>query len=332
MATISEIAQKANVSRTLVSRVLNNKPGVSPANREKILSVIKEYNYVPNGLARALVLQKTSTIGVVMDELCQSFFFDLIRGLQDAGEELGYNMLFCSGNNNIDTKMKYVDYFSQGRTDGIIAYGSNLTDEQIFRSIAEKSKCVLIEGNLPNCNVNKIQLDNFKGAYLATEHLIHLGYKNILHISGDMNYDVSLERLNGYVQAMHDHKIPLKPNSIIYADYGEDVAYRQMKQLLDSGLKPDACFVGADKPAFGVLRAAMEKGLSFPDDLAVIGFDDDTPDSRNILFPGLTTMRQPLYEMGRTSVELLVDSIKHPDQEPMTKKFETTLIIRDTCP
>ena len=241
-------------------------------------------------------------------------------------------MLFCSGSNNIDIKMKYVDYFSQGRTDGIIAYGSNLTDEQIFRSIAEKSKCVLIESNLSNCNVNKIQLDNFQGAYLATEHLIKLGYKNILHISGDMNYDVSLERLNGYVQAMHDYKIPLKPGSIVYADYGEDVAYQQMKQLLDSGLKPDACFVGADKPAFGVLRAAMEKGLSIPDDLAVIGFDDDTPDSRNIVFPGLTTMRQPLYEMGRASVELLVDSIEHPEREAITKKFDTKLIIRETCP
>lgn len=332
MATISEIAQKANVSRTLVSRVLNNKPGVSPKNREKILSVIKEYNYVPNGLARALVLQKTFTIGVVMDELCQSFFFDLIKGLQDAGEELGYNILFCSGSGSMDIKMKYVDYFSQGRTDGIIAYGSNLTDERIFRSIAEKSKFVLIEGNVPNCNINKIRLDNFKGAYLATEHLIRLGYKNIVHISGDMNYDVSLERLNGYVQAMHDHRIPLSPDSILYADYGEEIAYRQMKQFLDSGKRPDACFAGADKPAFGALRAAMEKGLSFPDDLAVIGFDDDTPDSRDIVFPGLTTMRQPLYEMGRASVELLIDSINHPEKEAVTRNFETTLIIRDTCP
>lgn len=331
MATISEIAQKANVSRTLVSRVLNNKPGVSPENREKILSIIKEYNYVPNGLARALVLQKTLTIGVVMDDLCESFFFNLIKGLQDAGEELGYNMLFCGGSSNLDIKMKYVDYFSQGRTDGIIAYGSNLTDEQLFRNIAEKSKCVIVESNLSNCKVNQVQLDNFHGAYLATEHLIKLGYKNIIHITGDMNYDVSLERLNGFVQAMHDYRIPLNLGSIIYADYRENVAYQQMKQLLNSGQKPDACFVGADKPAFGVLRAAMENGLNFPNDLAVIGFDDDTPDSRDIVFPGLTTMRQPLYEMGRASVELLVDSINHPEHEAVTKKFQAELIIRDTC-
>ena len=116
MATISEIASEANVSRTLVSRVLNNKPGVSQKNRQKILEIMEKHNYVPNGLARALVLQKTMTIGVVMDDLCNDFFFNLINGLQDAGEEHGYNMLFCSSRRDTATRMKYVDYFSQGRT------------------------------------------------------------------------------------------------------------------------------------------------------------------------------------------------------------------------
>lgn len=332
MATISEIAKEANVSRTLVSRVLNNKSGVSPENRKKILEVMKKHNYVPNGLARALVLQKTMSIGVVMDDLCNDFFFDLITGLQDAGEEHGYNMLFCSGRNDIQTRMKYVDYFSQGRTDGIIAYGSNRQDEELFRSIAAKAvNCVLIEGSPDDCKVNKILLDNFRGAYTATEHLIKQGYHHIIHITNDMNYDVSLERLNGFVQAMHDYRIPLGPDSIVYADCFEKVAYQQMKRLLTEGKKPDACFVGADKPAYGVLRAAMEAGLSIPGDLAVIGFDDDTPVSRDMLFPGLSTMRQPLYEMGKAGVELLLDKIAHPEKEVETRTFEAELILRDTC-
>lgn len=332
MATISEIAKEANVSRTLVSRVLNNKPGVSPENRQKILDIIEKHNYVPNGLARALVLQKTMSIGVVMDDLCNDFFFDLIRGLQDAGEKYGYNMLFCSGRSDITTKMKYVDYFSQGRTDGIIAYGSNREDEELFRSIAAKSiPCVLIEGRLEDYKVNQILLDNFHGAYTATEYLIKQGYHNIIHITNDMNYDVSLERLNGFVQAMHDYRIPLGPDSIIYADCFEKVAYQQMKHLIAKGKKPDACFVGADKPAFGVLRAAMEAGLSIPEDLAVIGFDDDAPVTRDMIFPGLSTMRQPLYEMGKAGVELLLDAIAHPDKEAETRTFEAELILRDTC-
>lgn len=332
MATISEIAKEANVSRTLVSRVLNNKPGVSPENRRKILETMEKYNYVPNGLARALVLQKTMTIGVVMDDLCNDFFFNLINGLQDAGEEHGYNMLFCSGRKDIATRMKYVDYFAQGRTDGIIAYGSNREDEELFRSIANKPiNCVLIEGNLNECPINKILLDNFQGAYKATEHLIKQGYHNIIHITNDMNYDVSLERLNGFVQAMHDYRIPLGPDSIIYADCFEKVAYQQMKRLLAEGRKPDACFVGADKPAYGVLRAALEAGLSIPGDLAVIGFDDDTPMSRDMVFPGLTTMRQPLYEMGKAGVELLLEAIADPSREAQTRTFAAELILRETC-
>ncbi len=332
MATISDIARQANVSRTLVSRVLNNKPGVSPENRKKILEIIEENHYVPNGIAKSLVLQRTNTIGVVMDDLCNSFFFRLIAGLQDAAEAQGYNILFCSGRKDMATKLKYVDYLTGGCTDGIIAYGSCFDDEELFRYVAAKSaNSVLIESGLNGCAADKILLDNFHGAYTATEHLIRQGRRNIIHVTCDMNYDVGLERLNGFVQAMHDYRMPLGPDSILYADHFEDIAYQQMKKRLSQGTRPDACFAGADKPAFGVLRAALETGLSVPGDLAVIGFDDDVPDSRDILFPPLSTMRQPLYEMGQAGVDLLIDRIRNPGREAETRTFEAKLILRETC-
>lgn len=332
MATISDIARQANVSRTLVSRVLNNKPGVSPENREKIIQIIEENHYVPNGLAKSLVLQKTNTIGVIMDDLCNDFFFKLINGLQDAAEAQNYNILFCSGRKNMSTRLKYVDYLTGGCTDGIIAYGSCFDDEELFRYVAKKSaNSVLIESNLSGCTVDKILLDNFRGAYTATEHLIRQGRKHIIHVTCDMNYDVGLERLNGFVQAMHDYRMPLGPDSILYADHFETTAYQQMQKRLSQGTRPDACFAGADKPAFGVIRAAMEAGLSIPGDLSVIGFDDDVPDSKDMLFPPLSTMRQPLYEMGQAGVALLIDRINHPDREPVTKTFEAELILRKTC-
>lgn len=332
MATISDIARQANVSRTLVSRVLNNKPGVSPENRKKILEIIEENHYVPNGLAKSLVLQKTNTIGVIMDDLCNDFFFKLIAGLQDAAEAHGYNILFCSGRKDMTTRLKYVDYLTGGCTDGIIAYGSCFDDEELFRYVAAKSaNSVLIESNLSGCAADKILLDNFHGAYTATEHLIRQGRKNIIHVTCDMNYDVGLERLNGFVQAMHDYRMPLGPDSILYADHFEDIAYRQMQKRLSHGVRPDACFAGADKPAFGVLRAAMEAGLSVPGDLAVIGFDDDVSDSKDILFPPLSTMRQPLYEMGQAGVALLIDKINHPNREPTVKSFNAELVLRKTC-
>lgn len=331
MSTITDIAREANVSRTLVSRVLNNKPGVSVENRKRILEVIAKNHYVPNGLAKSLVLQKTNSIGVIMDDLCNDFFFPLIRGLQDAAEEADYNILFCSGRRDMAAKLKYVDYLTGGCTDGMIAYGSCYDDDELFRYVAEKStNSVLIENNLNDCHTDKILLDNFHGAYTATEYLIKQGHKNIIHVTCDMNYDVGLERLNGFVQAMHDYKMPLGPNSILYADHFESIAYQQMKKRLAEGKQPDACFAGADKPAFGVLRAAMEAGLSIPADLAVIGFDDDRPESKDILFPALSTMRQPLYEMGKAGVELIIDKIEHPDREPAIRTFDAELVVRNT--
>lgn len=128
-------------------------------------------------------------------------------------------------------KLKYVDYLTGGCTDGIIAYGSCHDDEELFRYAAEKSaNCVLIESNLSDCTADRILLDNFHGAYAATEHLIRQGRKHIIHVTCDMNYDVGLERLNGFVQAMHDYRMPLGPDSILYADHFEDIACQQMKK------------------------------------------------------------------------------------------------------
>lgn len=216
-----------------------------------------------------------------MDDLCNDFFFQLIHGLQDAAEARDYNILFCSGRRDMTVRMKYVDYLTSGCTDGIIAYGSCFDDEALFRYVAAKStNSVLIESNISDCRADKILLDNFRGAYTATEHLIKQGRKNIVHVTCDMNYDVGLERLNGFVSAMHDYRMPLGPDSILYADHFEDIAYQQMKRRLAQGERPDACFAGADKPAFGVWRAVREAGLSVPEDLALIGFDDDIPDSK----------------------------------------------------
>jgi len=333
MATISDIAKKANVSRSLVSRVLNNRSGVSSENRKKILAAIKEYNYKPNALARALSNQKTQTIGAVMDDLCDKFIFDLIRGMQDTSEKLGYNIIFCSGKDNSEIKFRYVDYFMQGRTDGMIAFGSRLSDGNIFKEMIEQpNPFVLIEGYIPDREFNNIQLDNIGGAYKATKHLLELGHKNIWHVTGDLNFNVSLDRRKGFLMAMQDYNADMDENSVICADFEEELAYIRVSELLRDKKVPDACFAGADKPAYGVIRALYENGLRVPEDVAIIGFDDDRPDTFDMLFPRLTTMRQPLYEMGKAGVETLIRSIDNPELGPKRVVFEPELIIGQTCP
>lgn len=332
MVTISDIAAKSNVSRTLVSRTLNNKPGVSPETRKRILSVAQELNYRPNALAKSLVQQKTQVIGVVMDSLCEPFFFDLISGMQDAAEKLDYNIVFSNGRFDADVKLKYLDFFTQGITDGVIAYGSYKKHLSFIQRIASNTSCfVLVEGTLPGLQINNVRVDNFKGAYDATAHLIDLGYRRISHFTGDMNYDVSLERFNGFIAAMHDRSVPISSSNIVNADFGEESGYAQMRRLIETRELPEAVFFGADLTAFGALRALYESGVRVPDDIALIGFDGDTPRDAKIVYPKLTTCRQPLYQMGEASVKLLVNSILHPGDPPAVRVFEPELVVGDTC-
>lgn len=310
--------------------MLNNKSGVSPENRAKIQSVIEKHNYVPNALARSLVTQKTNTIGVVMETLTNAFFFDFIDGVQGKAEELGYSVVFCNGDNELDRISNYVEYFLHGRVDGIIAHYTRL-DNKPYEVITRASKFVIVEGSAPGKIFNNVQVNNFDSAYRATKHLIDLGHKNIVHFTGDLDFCCSVERMNGFVKAMQDHSLPLD-NAVIHADFFEDVAYEKMKDIISRNKIPDACFTGADKPAFGILRAMHEYNLSAPKDMAIIGFDGDLPDTRSMVFPKLTTVRQPFYELGREAVRLLVRSIEDQNAPPITTTLNAELIIGDTCP
>ncbi len=332
MATISDVAERAKVSKTLVSRVLNNRTGVGEASRKRILEAIKELNYRPNELARSLVLQKTQTIGIVIDTLCIPYYFDLIKGFEEGGDEEDYNIIFCSGRSDPIIKSKYINFFTHHRVDGLVIYGSLFSDEGIIRDLAAAGfPFVLIENEIPNLEINNILIDNFGGAYKATEHLIKLGYKKIFHFSGDMNTKVSTERLNGYIRAMQDYGIPMDKDSIIYTQFKEKSGYGNMKHLLKRQTLPDAIFFAADISAFGAIRAITEAGLTVPGDIAITGFDDDIPDSRDIIFPGLTTMKQPLREIGHQSIKLLTRSINNPYSKPLSKTYKTELIIRESC-
>ena len=307
---------------------MNDKPGVSPETRAKIQAVIDKYNYVPNAIARSLVTQKTNTIGVVMDNLMNSYFFAFLDGVHRMADELKYNVIFASGNDDFDRKLGHVDYFSQGRVDGIIVYSSHKKD-LFYKKIKKGLSFVVVEGDVPDEFFNKVQVNNFDGVYRVATYLIGHGYKNIVHFTGNMDYHCSVERLNGFIRALEDNSMPLD-NAIIYADFKEELSYRLMKEMISRKKIPDACCTGADKAAFGVLRAMAEHGLSAPKDMAVIGFDGDVADTRSMVFPKLTTMRQPMFEVGREAVRLIVRAINDPGALPVTTILNAGFIKGET--
>ena len=319
------------MSSTLVSRVLNNKPGVSPGNRARILSIIEKHNYVPNAIARSLVTQKTGAIGVVLETLTNAFFFDFIKGIQDMSEELEYSVVFGGGDNELGLVMNYVDYFSQGRVDGVIAHYTRTTELSEFYEILRRaSNFVLVEGDVPGKVFNKVHINNFEGAYRATEHLIKRGCKKIVHFAGEPVWSCANDRAAGFIKALEDYSLPTE-NAVISANFLEDLSYDIMKKMISGNNIPDGCFAAADKAAFGILRAMHENGLSAPDDIAVIGFDGDIPDTRSIVFPKLTTMRQPFYDVGRESVRMLVSSIENPGALPVTTVFNAEFVQGETA-
>ncbi|MBB3128422.1 LacI family transcriptional regulator [Paenibacillus rhizosphaerae] len=354
MATIKDVAERAGLSTTLVSRYLNGRKGVSQVSREKIQLAIKELNYRPNGIARSLVLQKTQSIGIVLDNLWAPFAGRLISGLEQGAEDFDkenkYNVLFCSSNGDLQKKRRHISFLTQGRVDGIIIYGSLTSDDTIIRELADSTfPFLLIENNVDDVDVDKVVIDNAEGAYRATEHLIKQGHKRIAHMAGNMNLKITLERLNGYIRALQDNQIPVQSDLIVYPTFDPavrlpsqdsnfrgdrayyEVGYREMKNMIARGDLPDAIFFASDISAFGAIQAMEEAGIRVPEDISIIGFDDENPADYQCSCKPISTMRQPLYELGYIGIKRLIKSLNQPELPKEKVVLKAELIVRDSC-
>lgn len=332
MASLYDVAKQAGVSKTLVSRVINNQKGVSPLSKEKILQAMKDLNYTPNALARSLVLQKTLIIGVVLDNLCDTFYFDLILGIEHQIDKSDFDVLFCSGRNKEKLKNKYINFFSQGRGDGIIIYGSSLNDESLIQQLSvSKFPFVVVENEIPGLDINNIVLDNQYGSKLAVEHLIECGCKTIYHITGDLTVNAAIDRKYGYIKAMEERNFKVQADMIYEGGFTIDSGYQAVKEMMagKAGL-PDAIYFGADTAAFGGMMALKEAGVSVPEDIMIVGFDDDKPQKVEVELKKLTTLRQPLYQMGIAAVELLINDIESRVEPKQKQVYYPELIVRET--
>lgn len=332
--TIRDVAQRANTSPATVSRVINDLGNVTPELCKAVRKAIHELNYNPNHAARALVKRKTNSIGIIVNNLHDPFFYDLLRGFEEGAQQTSYTVMFCSVvNGDASMKEKYVRHLSNGVVDGIILYGSYLTDEAAIRYLHENhmEDYVMIENDIPGLECNKLLVDNIGGAQQAVEYLIAQGHRRIAHICGNPNKKVTMDRLNGYVGTMRAHGLEVQGNYIQHtsSDYGS--GYDCMKRLLSSPETPSAVFCSDDAIASYAIRAILDSGLRIPQDISVIGFDHQAilPDCYR--GPAITTVEQPLYTIGLESVHLLSRRLSDPTvQKPVTKVYNTKLIIQET--
>lgn len=327
--TIFDVADEAEVSYSTVSRVINNKGNVNPETRERVLRAMAQLGYVGNVSARNLAGGSSRIIGLLVDHLNTSYMGEIIRGIDEALEANNYNMMLYTTHRRKTKESAYVTKLTRNLADGLLLILPR--NEQAYLDTLRQRHFphVMIDYQGYNQQVPSIITTNWKGAYDATTYFIELGHCRIGFISGTMDFGCAQERLAGYQAALKDHGIALDSDLVCEGDFLQPQGYHCAQQLLSLSTPPTALFVSNDIMAFGAMEAARVRGLHIPTDLSIIGFDD-IPQAAHV-HPALTTVRQPLEEMGRSAATLLLKYIANPLAEVERIELPTELVIRESC-
>jgi LacI family transcriptional regulator len=331
--TLEDIAKQAGVSRSTVSRVVNGSPNVRDDVRQRILGVIENTGFHPNAAARTLASQRSWTIGLVLPHSVSFFFTDpffphLTKGIAQGCNQNNYTLaLFL-----VDTKEeeeKIIPRVSRrGLLDGVLVQAGHHGDQQVMNRLVRNNMPMVVIGRPFHAEkVSYIDVDNVNAAYTATEHLIRLKYQRIATIAGPSHSTVGLDRHEGYLRALTERGRAIDPELIVESDFTETGGYYAMQALLSR--KPDAVFAASDIMAIGAMRAARDAGLRIPEEIALVGFDDLPVASMADI--QLTTVRQPVAQVGLKAVELLLDQIENGTQPARRVIMGTELVIRASC-
>lgn len=330
--TLKDIALKAKVSRMTVSRVFSDKNNVSKETRDKIEKIASKMGYHPNLVARSLSSSRSMTIGIIMPKT-KNVFLDvyitqILSGISDVTQDLNYRIMFFPVDYNRDKKNLYVSISRSNLVDGIILLKTRKDDKGIEELAKTKFPFILVNHKNNSDKINYVDSCNIKGAKLAVEHLYKLGHKKIAFVTGEMHETNAIDRFNGFKKAMRDFGLQFRKEWIITGDFSKEKAYEACGKLFGSSTLPTAIFCSDDYMAIGVMNRTGELGLSVPKDISVIGFDDIELSS--YIKPALTTIRQPIYEIGKKAAELLLDLIEGRKKTPIHELLNVELIIRES--
>lgn len=330
--TLEDIAKLVGVHRSTVSRVINGSPNVSPQVRQRVLKAIQTTGYHPNAAARSLASQRSWMIGLLLPQSVSGFFTDpffphLTQGIAYACNNFDYTLsLFLVGNQKDEEKIA-PRISRRGMLDGILIQTGHLGDQLSEQVLKSSIPSVVIGRPFASEGISYIDVDNVNGANKATRHLLELGYQKIGTITGPPKSTAASDRIVGYKNALNLAGRTVENSLIVEGDFTEASGYYGMKKLLAE--KPDAVFVASDLMAVGAIRYLEEAGLSVPEDIAFVGFDDVPIAS--LMKNQLTTIRQPIRQFGIKAVELLIDLIENGSNPVRRVLLETSLIIRETC-
>jgi LacI family transcriptional regulator len=331
--TIYDLAREAGVGIGTVSRCLNNHPSVSPGTREKVLALAKRLNYHPHASAQRLASQKTNTVSTIIPFFTNYFFIQVLQGIQDKALELGIDLILYGVNNPAQAEYYLRRSLLRGHVDGVMYFSMNLPESYVTKFNDLKVPLVLVDTYHPG--FDSLRVKNREGAMEATRHLIRLGHRNIAMINASLITAPARERLDGFRAALEEADIPFPQDRLLVSKIGKQDGFNKeagaasMRELINRNGRGGvtAVFIASDVQAIGALEAAHEMGVRIPEDIAIISFDDIELAQHE----HLTTMRQPMYEIGTLALERLLHRMKNPDAVPSLTTFLPELIIRQSC-
>ncbi|AGB40138.1 transcriptional regulator [Halobacteroides halobius DSM 5150] len=326
--TMKDIAQIVGVSESTVSRAINNKPGVGEKTRKEILKVANKYNFSPNQLARNLAKQESKMIGLILPDISSLFYSEVARAIQDFALKKGYQVVICNTDGAREQENNYIEWLQSNQIAGAIFLGDRLVSNQIMKLGLSDYPVVLANRLVEGVTLPSVIIDNTSGAYKAMEHLLDKNYQNIALINGPQDNWQAQNRLRGYKQALKDFNLEFNSNLVLHQEWDRESGYQGFLELVKLEEPPEAIFAANDLIAAGVVEAIKMGGYLVPQDIAVVGFEDTVVTS--IIDPPLTTVAQPMYQMGTQAVNKLFTLIEDDVRGEEIEILDCELIIRES--
>lgn len=322
--TIVDVAQAAGVSYSTVSRVLNDEEYVKETTRLRVESAIQQLGYVANQQARSLRGSSTSTLGLIVRDLGSEYIGAIVRGIDSHIAEVDYDLMVYTTYNREEKEATYAKMMMHGMADGVILVVPRKGHLYLEQFYSRNFPHIIVDEAVKTPRSSAVCVDNYQATLNATRHLIELGHRDIAMIAGEKGVATSKKRLSGFNDALK--KAGLSPNAIVYGNYSQQSGFNAAEQIFQSPQRPTAIMSANDVMAFGVMEAARHRKINIPNDISLIGFDDVS--QSKIVHPALTTVRQPLEEMGKKAAESLLLHISAQDTSIQRTLLPTELIVR----
>ena len=330
--TLKDIAEMVGVAESTVSRAINGKPGVGEKTRKEILDIAKKYNFHPNKLAQGLAKQETHILALLLPKFSMGNYSTIIENIEKITEKQGYQIILCNTNNDIKKEKSYLNLLEEKRVDGAIILGGELADQHIVNTkLRGNNNIVLVNRLCEELLIPTILIDSSYGSYIATKHLVDLGYENIALITGNEDDYIESEKIKGYKNALKDNKVDIKNELILKTDGSRKAGYDAFFELVGLDTPPDSFFVTEDLLSVGLVESIKMGGYFIPQDYAVVSYGDTIINS--IVEPELTRVVEPLAKTGELAAEVLINLINDSSAkeeikvlQPRLKKCESTRI------